>query len=131
MYYSQFKQNCQILSFHFKTATTRTDERKAIECPYTKTMRGALITLRPITPIGRIKKLESSPDVQKRKIGKITVVYLDENDKPKTVTANLNKNEYDKAIKAHERGFHIEIVGEVSSGKRPFMPSCESFTVIE
>lgn len=81
--------------------------------------------------IGRIKKLESSPDVQKRKIGKITVVYLDENDKPKTVTANLNKNEYDKAIKAHERGFHIEIVGEVSSGKRPFMPSCESFTVIE
>lgn len=81
--------------------------------------------------IGRIKKLESSPDVQKRKIGKITVVYLDENDKPKTVTANLNKNEYDRAIKAHERGCHIEIVGEMSSGKRPFMSSCESFTVIE
>ena len=81
--------------------------------------------------IGRIKKLESSPDVQKRKIGKITVVYLDENDKPKTVTANLNKNEYDRAIKAHERGCHIEIVGELSSGKRPFMSSCESFTVIE
>lgn len=81
--------------------------------------------------IGRIKKLESSPDVQKRKIGKITVVYLDENDKPKTVTANLNKNEYDKAIKAHEKGCHIEIIGEVSSGKRPFMSSCESFAVIE
>ena len=81
--------------------------------------------------IGRIKKLESSPDVQTRKIGKITVVYLDENDKPKTVTANLNKSEYDKAIKAHEKGCHIEIVGEISSGKRPFMPSCESFAVIE
>lgn len=81
--------------------------------------------------IGKIKKLESSPDVQKRKIGKITVVYLDENDKPKTVTANLNKNEYDKAIKAHERGCHIEIIGEVSSGKRSFMSSCESFVVIE
>lgn len=81
--------------------------------------------------IGRIKKLESSPDVQKREIGKITVVYLDENDKPKTVTANLSKNEYDKAIKAHERGCHIEIVGEVSSGKRSFMASCESFAVIE
>ena len=74
--------------------------------------------------IGRIKKLESSPDVQKRKIGKITVVYLDENDKPKTVTANLNKNEYDRAIKAHERGCHIEIVGELSSGNRHFMSSC-------
>ena len=80
--------------------------------------------------IGRIKKLESSPDVQKRKIGKITVVYLDENDKRKTVTVNLNKNEYDKAIKAHERGFHVEIVGEISCGKKASM-SCESFAVIE
>lgn len=80
--------------------------------------------------IGRIKKLESSPDVQKRKIGKITVVYLDENDKRKTVTVNLNKNEYDKAIKAHKRGFHVEIVGEISCGRNAFM-SCESFAVIE
>lgn len=80
--------------------------------------------------IGRIKKLESSPDVQKRKIGKITVVYLDENDKRKTVTVNLNKNEYDKAIKAHERGFHVEIVGEISCGRKASM-SCESFAVIE
>lgn len=80
--------------------------------------------------IGRIKKLESSPDVQKRKIGKITVVYLDEDDKRKTVTVNLNKNEYDKAIKAHERGFHVEIVGEISCGRNASM-SCESFAVIE
>lgn len=80
--------------------------------------------------IGRIKKLESSPDVQKRKIGKITVVYLDENDKRKTVTVNLNKNEYDKAIKAHERGFHVEIVGEISCGRNASM-TCESFAVIE
>ena len=80
--------------------------------------------------IGRIKKLESSPDVQKRKIGKITVVYLDENDKRKTVTVNLNKNEYDKAIKAHERGFHVEIVGEISCGRNDSM-TCESFAVIE
>ena len=80
--------------------------------------------------IGRIKKLESSPDVHKRKIGKITIVYLDENDKRKTVTVNLNKNEYDKAIKAHERGFHVEIVGEISCGRNASM-SCESFAVIE
>ena len=60
--------------------------------------------------IGRIKKLEFSPDVQKRKIGTITVVYLDENDKRKTVTANLDKNDYDKAMKAHEKGCYVEIV---------------------
>ncbi len=81
--------------------------------------------------IGRIKILDSSPDIHKRQMGKITVVYLDENDKRKTVKANLNKNDYDKAIKAHERGSYIEISGEISSGKQPFMSSCESFSVIE
>ncbi len=80
--------------------------------------------------IGRIKKLESSPDVQKRKAGKITAVYLDENDKPKTVAVNLNKSEYDKAIKAHERGCYVEIVGEISYGKKSSMTGT-SFVVIE
>ncbi len=80
--------------------------------------------------IGRIKILESSPGVQKRVTGKITVVYLDENDKPKTVTSLLRKDDYDKAIKAHERGYHVEIIGEISGGKRASM-SCESFVVIE
>ena len=77
-----------------------------------------------------IKKLESSPDVQKRKAGKITAVYLDENDKPKTVAVNLNKSEYDKAIKAHERGCYVEIAGEISYGKKSSM-TCTSFVVIE
>ncbi|MCI8293487.1 MAG: hypothetical protein HFH53_08160 [Hespellia sp.] len=80
--------------------------------------------------IGRIKKLESSPDVQKRKKGKITVVYLDEHDKPKIVTANLNKSDYDKAIRAHENGYHVEIIGELSCGRRASI-SCETFAVIE
>lgn len=44
--------------------------------------------------LGRIKKLESSPDVAKRKVGKITVVYLDENDKPKNVSVQLEKSDY-------------------------------------
>lgn len=80
--------------------------------------------------IGRIKKLESSPDIRKRKSGNITVVYLDKNDKPKTVTASLDKNEYDKAIKAHERGCYVEMVGEISYGKKASM-ACESFIVVE
>lgn len=87
-------------------------------------------TNKPTRIIGRIKKLESSPDVQKRKIGKITVVYLDGNDERKTVTVNLEKNDYDKAIRAHERGSHVEIVGEISGGRKASM-SCESFAVIE
>lgn len=80
--------------------------------------------------IGRIKKLESSPDVKKRTTGKITVVYLDENEKPRTVTSELEKVDYDKAIEAHERGAHIEIVGELSAGKKASI-KCESFGIIE
>lgn len=80
--------------------------------------------------IGKIKKLESSPDVQKRTHGKITLVYLDEHDKPKTVMTSLNKNDYDKAIKAHEEGYYVEVFGKFSPGKRASM-SCESFVVIE
>ena len=80
--------------------------------------------------IGRIKKLESSPDVQTRRTGKITVVYLDDTDKRKTVTVDLEKSDYDRAIEAHEKGSHVEIIGKLSSGKRATM-TCESFGIID
>ncbi len=80
--------------------------------------------------IGRIKKLESSPDVQTRETGKITVVYLDEADRRKTVTVKLGKSDYDRAIKAHEKGAHVEIIGELSSGTKSTM-ECESFGIID
>lgn len=79
--------------------------------------------------IGRIKKLESSPDVEKRTMGKVTLVYLDENDKKKTVTAKLEKADYDKAIDAHACGSHVEIVGEITSGRNATI-TCESFSII-
>ena len=79
--------------------------------------------------IGRIKRLESSPDVEKRTMGKVTLVYLDENDKKRTVTAKLEKNDYDKAIEAHASGSHVEIVGELKSGRNATI-TCESFSII-
>lgn len=78
---------------------------------------------------GRIKRLESSPDVQKRDKGIITVVYLDENDKPKTVRVELNNSDYVKAIKAHTEGSLVELVGEFS-GKGQRVVRCEAFDVI-
>ena len=82
--------------------------------------------------LGRIRKLESSPDVAKRKVGKITVVYLDENDKPKNVSVQLEKSDYDKAIVAHEKGLHVEIVGELKRiNNRTSSMSCESFGIID
>lgn len=77
---------------------------------------------------GRIKKLESSPDVAKRTSGKITIVYLDDNDKKKTATVILNKEDYYKAIQAHSEGNHVEIIGEMAGSN---ILSCESFSIIE
>ena len=41
--------------YPFKIATTRPDERKAIECPYTKTMRETLMTAGFTIPTGQGK----------------------------------------------------------------------------
>ena len=78
---------------------------------------------------GRIKRLESLPDAPKRKKGIITVVYLDELNRPKTVRAELSKSDYDKAIKAHAEGAIVELVGEFSGGRQR-VAQCEAFEVI-
>ena len=80
--------------------------------------------------LGRIKKLESSPDLSKRTSGKITVVYLDEKENKKTATINVSKEDYDKAIQAHSEGYHVEITGELT-GSRNNILTCESFSIIE
>lgn len=65
----------------------------------------------------------------KRDMGKITIVYLDENDRKRTATANLAKRDYDKAIEAHEKGLHVEVVGEIT-GKTGNTMNCEFFDII-
>ncbi|HJA94751.1 MAG TPA: hypothetical protein H9717_16820 [Candidatus Eisenbergiella merdipullorum] len=80
--------------------------------------------------LGRINKLESAPDVNQRKEGKITVVYLDENEKKRIATIKLEKNDYDRAIEAHEKGLYVEIEGNLTKAKRTTM-TCESFNIID
>lgn len=80
--------------------------------------------------LGRINKLESSPDVEKRKEGRITVVYLDDNDKKRITTVQLEKSDYDKAIEAHEKGLYVEISGNLTRSKRAAM-TCEEFRIID
>lgn len=79
--------------------------------------------------VGRIKKLESSPDLETRTSGKITVVYLDDHDKAGTVTAKLDPNDYRNAISAHENGQYVEIIGELSGRTHKEM-KCTGFSVI-
>ena len=79
--------------------------------------------------VGRIKRLEASPDLENRDAGKVTIIYVDENNKAKTAVAKLEKADYCKAIDAHANGLYVEIVGEMSSGRNNEI-ECESFDVI-
>jgi hypothetical protein len=82
--------------------------------------------------VGRVKKLESIPDASKRTNGKVTIVYLDELNNKKTVSVQLAKDDYNKAIEAHEAGSHVEVIGEIEdNGKRKRSMMCESFSIID
>lgn len=82
--------------------------------------------------VGRVKRLESIPDASKRTNGKVTIVYLDENDNKKTVSLQLARDDYNKAIEAHESGSHVEVIGEIEdNGKRTRSMTVESFSIID
>lgn len=78
--------------------------------------------------VGKVKKLEAVPEVEKRSAGKITLVYIDDNGKARSATTSLDKSDYDKAIEAHTNGWYVEVVGELT-GRRGEI-QCESFNVI-
>ena len=80
--------------------------------------------------LGRINKLESAPDVSKRKGGPSTVIYLDEDEKKKTVTVQLEKSDHSRAIEAHDKGLYVEIMGSLIRSGRATM-TCEMFSVID
>lgn len=81
--------------------------------------------------IGKVKKLESVPDISQRTSGKATIVYLDENDMERIISSNLDKENYNKAIKAHRLGSYVEIVGDIrNTGKRNVSIQCETFDVV-
>lgn len=80
--------------------------------------------------IGRIKKLESTPDVETRVAGKITVAYLDESEKARTAVCELKKDDYDRALEAHEKGQYVVIVGDMTKGRKSYI-KCETFAVLE
>lgn len=80
--------------------------------------------------IGKIKKLESSPDADKRKEGKATVVYINDDSKLRVITVRLDKSDYDRAIYAHEKGSYVEINAVRHEGKGNVV-RCESFSVFD
>lgn len=90
-------------------------------------MKGSIKKKRKI--VGRIKRLEATVDIESRKAGKISVVYVDDNNRAKTVVTKLDKDDYDRAIEAHTKGWYVEIIGAMSDGRGSEI-ECESFNVI-
>ena len=90
-------------------------------------LKGAVKKKRKI--VGRIKRLEAQPDVENRKAGKVTIIYVDENNKARTAVTMLEKDDYARAIDAHANGLYVEIIGEMSIGRNGEI-ECESFNVI-
>lgn len=80
--------------------------------------------------VGRIKKLEALPIVDKRTTGNVTISYIDDDNRSHTITTRLEKYDYDKAIEAHQAGKYIKVIGMVNESKRNTM-ECESFSIVE
>ncbi len=80
--------------------------------------------------IGKIKQLSAAPVVDKRVGGTITVVFLDENNKPKSVVVHLGKEDYENAVEAHQHGKTVKIVGDLNTKGKLKMENA-IFSIIE
>lgn len=80
--------------------------------------------------IGRIKQLSAAPMVDKRVGGMITVVFVDENNKAKSVSAHLSKGDYENAVEAHQHGKTVRLVGDLIS-KRNLKMENVLFSIVE
>ena len=83
-----------------------------------------------VSVFGKIKSLEAQPDAQERKDGSVTIVYIDENAKSRTIAAKLNKEDYDLALVAHRKGFPVKFTGKKSRNKKNTYEEI-SFSVFE
>lgn len=67
--------------------------------------------------VGRIKGLIAMPDADERRTGIISLVYLADNNRPAIASVKLSKEDYDRAIIAHQGGKYVKVDG-VLTGKQ-------------
>lgn len=80
--------------------------------------------------IGRIKELKAAPILDKRESGTIIVAYIGDTGRAKTVTVKLDREDYDKAVAAHQHGKAIKVIGDLKSRTKAVMEKV-IFSVIE
>ncbi|MCL2135007.1 MAG: hypothetical protein FWH37_05570 [Candidatus Bathyarchaeota archaeon] len=80
--------------------------------------------------LGRISKLQALPDVEKRKEGEISLVYLNpDTQRARTATVVLKKEDYQVATEAHADGKTVRIIGRIA-GQRSKNIKYSSFEVV-
>ena len=57
------------------------------------------------------------------------MVYVDDTNRAKTVVVTLDKDDYNRAIEAHTKGWYVEVIGTMRDGHSREI-ECESFNVI-
>lgn len=80
--------------------------------------------------LGRIKKLTAAPSVDQRQGGTIEIVFLSKENRKKTIAVDLGKDDYEKAIAAHQHGRMVRVLGTMTNGKGLKMKNA-MFSILE
>lgn len=62
---------------------------------------------------GKIRQLNAAPNVDNRDLGTIVVVFVDNNSRIKSATVDLKRDDYEKAVEAHQHGNTVKIIGDL------------------
>ena len=80
--------------------------------------------------VGKIKELKAAPVIDNREHGTIIVVYVGDNARAKSVTVKLDREDYDKAVAAHQHGKAVKVVGDLKGQVKSVMENV-IFSVVE
>lgn len=80
--------------------------------------------------VGKIKELKAAPVIDNREHGTIIVVYVGDNTRAKSVTVKLDREDYDKAVAAHQHGKAVKVVGDLKGQVKSVMENV-IFSVVE
>ena len=80
--------------------------------------------------IGKISRLNSNPDAEKRTNGNITLVYIGDNKTQTSASVNLPLEYYELAIEAHKDGAYVKVRGKLTGQTRIKNIECTDFELI-
>lgn len=86
-------------------------------------------TMERMEIVGKIVELKAAPFIDNREYGTI-VVYVGDNARAKSITVKLDREDYDKAVAAHQHGKAVKVVGDLKGQVKAVMENV-IFSVVE